>query len=402
MAVPDPYLPQNVFAPQVDGYGAVPRVLIAPQRYVQGDGIIRELGRYLSLVPSERASILISAGGQRRIGPRIIESLRAAGIESVVATFQGECSVEEVERVAATLRAASPPVDSVVAVGGGKCVDAGKCVAFRLGIPAVVVPTLASNDAPCSALSVMYAPSGVFTDIEFFPASPTLVAVDTRLVAEAPLRYLVAGMGDAMATWYEARTCLDNPNGRSCVGARPTLAASAIGEICAATLYAHGEAAAEAVKRSKVTDALERVVEANTLLSGIGFESGGLAVAHAAAQAFTVVPEVHRRYLHGEMVAIGLLTQLTLENNAPDARRVAEFFVRVGLPVHLEQLSVSPGDAASLKSVIETALMHPAVPNEPFIVTPKTLLGAVLDAHALGKDVCHTAGDVAYRALHEK
>jgi len=274
-------------------------------------------------------------------------------------------------------------------------------VAFRLGLPVVICPSLASNDAPCSALSVMYSPSsGAFAGIEFFPASPALVAVDTRVVAEAPARYLVAGMGDAMATWYEARTCLENPHGRSALGARPTLAANALGEICATTLYADGEAAADAVRRSEVTDALERVVEANTLLSGVGFESGGVAVAHAMAQALTVVPEVHRRHLHGEMVAVGLLTQLVLEEKAEDARRVAGFFARVGLPVHLEQISLSPGDTAPLNAVIQAALMLPFIANEPFAVTPKNLLAASLEAHALGQEVSRAAGDGAWRALH--
>ena len=200
MSATDPYAPQAVFAPDTDGRGVVPRVFIAPQRYVQGDGVIEHLGRYLSLVPSRRTAVLISAGGMRRDGERILASLRAAGIEPVVATFGGECSLDEVESAVDALRSALRPVDCVVAVGGGKCVDAGKCVAFRLGVPSVICPTLASNDAPCSALSVLYAPSGAFAGFEFFPVSPALVVVDTRIVAEAPIRYLVAGMGDAMAT----------------------------------------------------------------------------------------------------------------------------------------------------------------------------------------------------------
>lgn len=397
MSSADPYLPQSVFAPEGDA--VVPRAMIAPQRYIQGDGILAHLGRYLSLVPSRRAAILISAGGTRREGGRILAGLRAHGIEPVVATFQGESSLEEIERVTADLRSASPPVDCVVAVGGGKCVDAGKSVAFRLGVPVVVCPSLASNDAPCSALSVTYLPSGVFAGVEYYPMSPAMVVVDTRVVANASERYLVAGMGDAMATWYEARTCLESPHGRTTLGARPTLAANALGEICATTLYADGEAAAVAVRRSEVTDALERVVEANTLLSGLGFESGGLAVAHGIAQGLTTVPEVHHRHLHGEMVAIGLLTQLVFEKKLAEARRVAEFFGRVGLPVHLEQVSMSASNAAALDGIVETALTIPFVANEPFAVTPENLRDACLAAHALGREVAGALGDAAWRAL---
>ena len=141
----------------------------------------------------------------------------------------------------------SQKVDCVLAVGGGKCVDAGKAVAFRLDVPVVVVPTLASNDAPCSALSVLYTPAGVSTGVEFYPSSPALVVVDTGIVAAAPERFLVAGMGDAMATWYEASVCMRNPAAVTTVFARPTLAACAIGEACATSLFREGVAAAQAV-----------------------------------------------------------------------------------------------------------------------------------------------------------
>jgi glycerol dehydrogenase len=245
----------------------------------------------------------------------------------------------------------------------------------------------------------MYTPAGVFAGVEFFPQSPALVAIDTRIVAEAPVRHLVAGMGDAMATWYEARTCYQNPRARSVLGARPTLAASALGELCANTLFADGVAAVQAVQRAEVTDALERIVEANTLLSGIGFESGGLAVAHSVAQGLTVIPAVQQHYLHGEMVAMGLLTQLLLEARGEEAKEVAEFFAQVGLPVHLGQLSLSPQDEAQLDAVMEAAMMFPSVRNEPFTVTAKTLLAASHQAHALGMDVAQRAGDAAYRAL---
>ena len=288
----------------------------------------------------------------------------------------------------------------MVAVGGGKCLDTGKCVAARLAVPVVICPSLASNDAPCSACSVLYTPEGVVAGGEFFPQSPALVVVDTRVVAKAPVRHLVAGMGDAMATWYEARTCLQNPRARSLLGARPTLAAVALSKLCAETLFADGLAAVDAVRHSDVTDALERIVEANTLLSGIGFESGGLAVAHAVAQGFTVVPALHQHYLHGEMVAMGLLTQLMIENQEAEARQVAAFFARVGLPIHLEQLSLSPHDKGVLDTVMEVAMLFPYVGNEPFTVTAETLLAASLQADALGKDIAKRVGDAAYRQLH--
>jgi glycerol dehydrogenase len=366
---------------------------------LQGRAVLSGMGRYLSLLAANRVALVMSARSGAAEGAEVLASLRRAGIEAITSTFHGECSLEEIDRHVGALAGAA--IDCLVAIGGGKCIDAGKGIAFRLGVPAAIVPSLASNDAPCSALSVLYSPQGVSVGAEFYPCSPALVVVDTDVIAAAPERYLVAGMGDAMATWYEARVCLQNPAARSMVGARPTLAASAIGEVCAQTLFRDGCAAAAAVAAQRVDAALESVVEANTLLSGLGFESGGLAAAHSIAQSYTAVPSVHANYLHGEMVAMGTLAQLIMEEQADEAVRVGEFFAAVGLPVHLGQLSLDPADRGALDVVAEATLQVPFIANMPHAATADSVRTAVLEAHRLGEAVAARVGDAAYRRLHE-
>lgn len=393
------FMPNAVFGDNAAGR-MPPRVLAAPSRYIQGDGVLGQLGHYLALVPSRRTVILISAGGQQRDGARIARGLEQAGIASIVVTFGGECSINEIERAVADVRASGIAPDSLVAFGGGKCIDAGKSIAYRLRVPMVSCPSLASNDAPCSAVSVIYTPAGVTEAVEFFPQNPALVVVDTRIVADAPARYLVAGMGDAMATFYEARTCIENPSGRNVFATRPTLAAAALGELCAKTLYADGVAAVEAVRRRDVNAALDRVVEANTLLSGIGFESGGVAAAHAVAQGLTVLPRVHANHLHGEMVAIGLMTQLALEERHKEAAQVAEFLCAVGLPAHLGQIGVNAAQTEDLAAVMDIALQMFFIANEPFPVTSASLIAAMVEADRVGQEVARRVGDAAFRGLH--
>ena len=394
------YLPWDVFAPAQANEGGKPRVFIAPQRYIQGKGVLAHLGRYLSLVKANRVAVLISERGSRTDGAPALDGLRGAGLETHVSIFRGECSLEEIERHVEAL--ADKKIECLVAIGGGKCVDAGKAVAHRLGIPVVIAPTLASNDAPCSALSVLYSPDGISTGVEFYPTSPAIVVVDTGIVAAAPERYLVAGMGDAMATWYEARICLLNEAAVTAVGARPTLASCAIGETCAHTLFKEGVAAAASVAKKDVSGSLENVVEANTLLSGLGFESGGVAAAHGLAQSFTAIAAVRENYLHGEMVAMGLLGQLMMESRPDEAVRVAEFFASVGLPIHLGQISVDPHDTAALDAIVEQTLAFPFLSNMPTKIDAEVIRNAVLAAHKLGLGVAERAGDAAYRRLHGK
>lgn len=246
----------------------------------------------------------------------------------------------------------------------------------------------------------IYSPEGVSTGVEFYPQSPAFVVVDTDIIAAAPERYLVAGMGDAMATWYEARVCLLNAVGMTTVGARPTIASVALGEACAQTLFREGLAAAAAVAMSTVNKSLEAIVEANTLLSGLGFESGGVAAAHGVAQSDTAIPTVHANYLHGEMVAMGTLAQLMMEARPGEAARVAGFFAAVGLPIHLGQLSLDASDSRALDVVVEGTLAFPAIGNMPQPVTASLVRSAIVSARALGLSVAGKIGDAAYRRLH--
>lgn len=389
------FFPQPLYAPSA--VTGTPRVFAAPAKYVQGAGCLHNMGTYVGALNFNTVALLASARGHNSQAQQVRDSLHEVKIKTQTAVFAGECSLQEINSQVAELQQHS--IDCLIALGGGKCVDAGKCVAHRLGVPLIVVPTLASNDAPCSALSVMYSPEGVVAGAEFFPQNPLLVVVDTQVVAEAEARYLVAGMGDAMATWYEARVCMNNPGARNTLGAKPTMAACALGELCAHTLFNQGQAALQNIAQQQVDEPLESVVEANTLLSGIGFESGGLAAAHGFAEGYTHLPEVEHNYLHGEMVAMGVLGQLAMCGEHQEAQRVAEFFAAVGLPVHLGQLGLSeqhPG----LAEVVAGAMGFAPIHNLPFKVTPEIVRKGLLSAHQLGLQVSDTRGDSAYRALH--
>lgn len=368
-------------------------------RYVQAPGLIERAADYLAPLKIKHCAILCTPRSQKGEGARLLAALDKAGIDARVTTFGGECSFQEIEARTAELRE-QEPFDALIALGGGKTLDAGKCIAERLEVPVVIMPTLASNDAPCSALSVIYTPEGATETYEVFAQNPALVMVDTEIVAKAPVRFLVAGMGDAMSTWYEARACHTNPAGMTPYGDRPTLAGVALSETCANILYAHGVDALQAVTAGQLNEAVEHVVEANTLLSGAGFECTGVAGAHALAQALTLLPEVDHNYLHGEMVAIGTLTQLMLEKDLAEAERCARLFAQVGLPVNFAQLGMSLVDEAAVNTVIEATLAFPFIGNMPFEVNATNLRQAFADVERLGNQLLAEMGDQAYRNLH--
>lgn len=356
------------------------RVFISPSKYVQGAGELDRLGEYTK-VYGKKALVIISAGGKKRFGERVEASLAAAGVECAFDEFNGECSQAEIDRLVEVLKGACS--DVVLGVGGGKIFDTAKAVAAAVDVPVVVVPTIAATDAPCSALSVIYTDEGQFQEYQFFKQNPNLVLMDTEVIAKSPVRLTVSGMGDALATYFEARACKRSDAG-TCAGGKVTSAAMALARLCYETLMSDGVKAKLALEAGACTESVEKVIEANTLLSGLGFESAGLAGAHAIHNGMTAMPETHAFY-HGEKVAFGTLTQLVLEN-ADELYEVLDFCVEVGLPVTFAQLGVAD---ASYERVLEVARLacadNDTLHNMPFEVTPEKVANAMLAADAYGR-----------------
>ena len=169
-------------------------------------------------------------------GCRVDWNARSISIE----VFCGECCEEELSRLAAAI--AQTHADVLVGMGGGKTIDTAKIAADRAGIPAIVVPTIASTDAPTSGCAVIYSKDGVFDCVCYQRMNPAAVLVDVGIIAAAPTRFLVAGMGDALSTWFEARSCERTQSVNEC-GGYGTAAGLAIARLCYETLLSHGAAA---------------------------------------------------------------------------------------------------------------------------------------------------------------
>jgi glycerol dehydrogenase len=273
-----------------------------------------------------------------------------------------------------------------VGIGGGKVLDVAKAVAVDAQIKMVTCPTIASNDSPTSAASVWYDAEHNFIGFDCWPFNPDVVLVDTQVIAEGPIRAFVAGMGDALATWIEAAAAYKSraPN---IAGGAPTMAAMAIAELCYTTLLEHGLDANRAVQHNVVTPAVEKVVEANVLLSGLGFESGGLATAHMIANLLSNVPEC-KDLMHGEKVGFGIATQLCLddETDVDEVYTVFDFQIEIGLPVTLADVNLEGVSRERLRQIGEVcagegSLCH----NHPFEITPEGVVDAMIAADALGR-----------------
>jgi glycerol dehydrogenase len=364
------------------------KVFIAPRRYVQGVGVLEEIGKYVAPLGS-RALVAWGPNVSQVFGEMIRNSFAEHDVELISYLFSGECDRPQV--AAGVEKAKAQQADVVVGLGGGKAIDLGKAIAMGAGVRFASVPTIASNDAPTSAASVYYSCEGDFEGWDLWPVNPDLVLVDTKVIVNASSRWLVSGMGDGLCTWYEAEAAF---KGRrpALAGGTATMAAMNLAKLCGETILEFGVDAKRDCEFHVVTPAVEKIVEANTLLSGLGFESGGVATAHAIGNGLT---SIAKAYSHGERVAFGLAAQLCMDEDIPVAERlrVMDFMVAVGLPVTFEELDIGGIGREQLMEVV-AGLAGPGsiAHNHVFDVTPFDVFSAMIAADALGHERRTLAG----------
>lgn len=358
------------------------KILMSPSKYIQGSGELQNISKYVKNY-GNTFLVLASDSGMKRTRSIVESSFNGTENKLIFEIFNKECCKKEINRLIKIV--VDNKCECVIGIGGGKLLDTAKAVAYYSNIPVVIVPSIASTDAPCSALSVIYTEDGVFEEYLILPKNPEMVIMDTKIIANAPARLLVAGMGDALATYFEARACKQS-NATNMAGLHPSKSAYALAKLCYETLIEDGLKAKLAVENKVVTPAVENIIEANTYLSGVGFESGGLAAAHAIHNGFTILKQCHHLY-HGEKVAFGTIVQLVMENSPiEEIEEVIDFCISVGLPVTLSQMGINDIIPEEIMEVAKASCAKgETIYNMPFEVTPESVFAAILTADALGK-----------------
>jgi len=354
-----------------------------PSIYRQGPGIIDTLGSQTRLF-GQRPLVVYDAVIRELLQTRLDTALTGAAMDPRYVTFGGETCPEELTRLAAI--AASEKCDFVIGIGGGKAQDAAKVVKKERGIPVVIVPTIASNDAATSRLAITYTASGEFLGPITIPTNPDAVLVDSEIVLAAPVRYFIAGIGDALSTWFEAEQCYRS-GVSNFFGGRPTETAMMIARQCYTIVRENAEQAVSDITAGILSEAVERMIEANVLFSGIGFEGCGVAAAHAISQGFTLVEELHGN-LHGEEVAVALLSQLVLEERDTEfIDSMVEFYQRVGIPWSLRMLGLTDTSDAPLRTIATFACRkNSRIYNMVRPVTVEGVIAALRRVEQLAKD----------------
>lgn len=361
------------------------KILVAPRRYVQGPGVMAEVGQTVKPL-GDKALVLWDATVREIVSESVLQSFSSESIEIEEYVFPGEATQQQRRAVAEAAEAFG--AGSILAFGGGKVLDVAKGAAFDAKTAMVSCPTIASTDSPTSACSVWYDEEGNYEGFDMWPFNPDIVLVDTEVIVQAPVHMFVAGMGDALATWLEAEA-VQKSRGMNFLGAHATMAALQWAKLSFDIVMEHGLDARRDVANHLVTPAVEKVVEANVLLSGVGFESVGLACAHDVGNLLSNFHECHAKGLmHGHKVGFGILTQLCLDDEMDVARRteILDFEIALGLPVTLEELGLEGISEEKLKGIGDHCSAEGSLSsNHPFPVTSQSIVNAILAADALGR-----------------
>lgn len=350
-----------------------------PSRYVQGPGALGRFGREVERL-GERAMVL----ADRNLPASVLDGLNAGEVGTDTYRVEPKCTLDAIARTGQ--QAHNLGVDMIAGLGGGKVIDLGRAVADELRLPFISVPTVAASDAPCSALAVVYDDNGKVLFDRFVRKNPDLVLVDSTVIAAAPARYFSAGIGDALATYFEADACVRSGADNVC-GGKATRLAHTVARLCLDTIVEKGGSAVATCERGVPDADFEDVLEATILLSGIGFESGGVAAAHAFHHGIAELSESHGA-LHGEKVAFGVLAELALNGEGEDRiAEIARFNLSVNLPTCLADLGITDADAAIPVIAARAAREGEIIHNEPMMVDAEIAANALRQADRLGRSM---------------
>ncbi|MEL6580608.1 MAG: iron-containing alcohol dehydrogenase family protein [Cyanobacteria bacterium J06621_12] len=353
---------------------------IAPARVLRGENCLVNSGREIAALGVRP---LVVGGSQTlaTVDPSFKSLAESASLSAHMANYSPDCAESSLARLKTAVN--QHQADLVIGVGGGKALDIAKLVAYQCGLPIITVPTSGATCAAWTALSNVYSEAGAFQYDVTLSRCPDLLILDYELVRTAPQRTLIAGIGDAIAKWYEASVSSGNSSA--------TLLISAVQQarILRDILLQKSAIALQ----DQHSDAWREVVDATVLLAGVIGGIGGAdcrtVAAHAVHNGLTHLTEAHD-VLHGEKVAYGILVQLRLEEMvqgnqlAASARKqLLQFYSEIGLPKSLEDLGLENITLSQLRRVTEIATQPQSdIHRLPFKVSPEQLAAAMVSTVA--------------------
>lgn len=341
--------------------------------YTIGEDAYDQIGQ---VCPAYGKRVLLIGGPKAlKAGEKLLRgAVEDCGLEIVdTVHFGSDCTYAVIDRWAAYAR--ERKADMIFGMGGGKALDTAKGAAERAGIPVFTFPTIAATCAAATALSVVYKEDGNFDSFYFFDKPARHCFINTRVIADAPYQYLRAGMGDTIGKFFECHFAArgDQLDHSSALGRE-------ISNLCYAPLLDHGVQALKDCMAHKASYDLQQAVLANIVSTGMVslmvVDDYNCAVAHSVYYGLVLLPGFEEKYLHGDVVAYGVLVQLAVDKDMERLAEVKKFLKELGIPSTLREMDV-PLDREALADVLRETVTGPDMEHIPYPVTEDMVFEAM-------------------------
>ena len=320
-------------------------------------------------------ALLIGGKLALEAGKEKLEAALKGSSLSIIDTvlFGTDCTYAKMDELAAHAKACG--ADMIFGMGGGKALDTAKGTAEKAGLPVFTFPTIASTCAATTALSVVYREDGNFDSFYFYDKPARHSFIDTEIIANAPERYLRAGIGDTLGKYFECHFAArgDRLEHSSALGRE-------ISNMCYLPLREYAEDALKECREKKAGTALEQAVLANIVSTGLVsllvLDQYNCAIAHSVYYGLVLLPGFEEENLHGDVVAYGVLVQLMVDGEDKQAREMKTFLEKLGIRTTLKQMG-APTDREALKEVLTETVTGPDMEHIPYKVTEDMIYDAM-------------------------
>ena len=333
-------------------------------------------------------------------GKTAMEKARQALLDGVAGTsieitdfvwYGGNATYENLERIRA--EKSVQEADMVFAVGGGRAVDTCKVYCDQANKPLFTFPTIASNCAGITSLSVMYREDDSLIGYYYLRQPPLHCFINTQIIAEAPEELLWAGIGDALSKGYEVQLATRDAS----LFHTPAMGA-ALSHCCTEPLVQYGAQAMEDCRAGRASYELQEIaldiIISTGLVSNMTTGTGGeyyynSSIAHCIYNGSTVIPAVVQNHRHGAIVSFGVLCLLTYDGQIEERDRIMRFNKSIGLPITMEEIGLRREDLPALAEKGSTVTEWKCT---PYAMDKEKLIQSILDCSAAGHAMENAAG----------
>lgn len=342
----------------------LPSFTIGAQAYQEIEDYCLSYGQKAVLIGGKRALKVAEERIKEAVGGTKIDILDTLW-------YGGEATHSNIEKLKAT--PSVQEADLLFVCGGGRAIDTVKVLADQLEKPVFTFPTIASNCAPTTAVCVLYHDNHEMLGLYHLNAPAVHCFANSQVIAEAPTKYIWAGIGDALSKEVESEF---SARGKT-LSFNDALGVKVV-EGCNERLMSIGKQAMDDCHNNQSSLAVEQVIYeiiGTTALTSVLVDNDyNSNLAHAFYYGATVAIS-GEKHLHGELVCYGVLVLLALDHQEEKLQELYNFMKTINLSTTLEKLDIKSNE--DFERILDKCMSMHDIVCSPYEITREKVVDAI-------------------------